>query len=154
MNIFNARRGRNHKSYIYIYIYIYIYYSLVALYCFSCACEALLQPIWFRARPWTDLFQDSSIAVGSRDSARSSSISEGNTGSSRYRRGGSEAALRWRCLTQPTSLRERREEGWSAGCGQRNVWNVWGLSAWMVTTSWTITWYIAIHCSNGVKTTS
>lgn len=34
------------------------------------------------------LFQDSSIAVGSRDSEHSSSISEGSTGSSRYRRGG------------------------------------------------------------------
>lgn len=33
------------------------------------------------------LFQDSSIAVGSRDSERSSSIFGGSTGSNRYRRG-------------------------------------------------------------------
>lgn len=34
------------------------------------------------------LFQDSSIAVGSRDSEHSSSMPEGSTGSSRYRGGG------------------------------------------------------------------
>lgn len=42
----------------------------------------------------SQLFQDSSIAVGSRDSAHSSSIFEGNTGSSRHRRGSSEGECR------------------------------------------------------------
>lgn len=92
------------------------------------------QPIpsfWMSEHPWAPtwivswtvparyLFQDSSIAVGSRDSERSSSISEGSTGSSRYKRAWWEGGLRWLWTTPLTSLREERRRSLLC-CTHRN----------------------------------
>ena len=65
------------------------------------------------------LFQDSSIAVGSRDSEHSSSIFEGSTGSSRYRRGWWGGGLRWWWTTPSTNLREKGRNSITAVCPRK-----------------------------------
>lgn len=72
------------------------------------------------------LSQGSSTAVGSRDSEHSSSISEGSTGSSRYRRGWWGGGHRWWWTTPLTNLRERGRNCITAVCSRNGAEDIDG----------------------------
>lgn len=69
------------------------------------------------------LFLDSSTVGGSRDSGHSNSISGGNTGSSRCKRGGGGGGFRWLSTTLLASLREERKvrKRWAAKLSHRFI---------------------------------
>jgi len=80
-----------HLFYINLYFPKFEYYSFATFNKYSLRHQHKAFSKWCSA---LYLFPDSSMSPGSRDSGRSSSISEGSTGSSRCRGGGSEGGLR------------------------------------------------------------